>query len=211
LFRKQKSDVERQILRLLREAGSDVLEDESLTNSLDESKRITVDITHKLAAAGHLSERIEASRKAFRPVAVHGARLFFAVQSLPSLDPMYHFSMSWFRDLFRESLLLGEDEPRERDPALRGRELKARFRALLFENASMGLFGHHQLAFAFLIATKVHEAVGGALAHDTEAATFRERLQALDKGAATSKFPGASRKTTSKRSETNSQKQSDHT
>lgn len=79
LFRAQKSEIEREILRLLRDAGDDVLEDETLVHSLDESKRITDDITHKLAAATHLSERIEASRKAFRPVAVHGARLFFAV------------------------------------------------------------------------------------------------------------------------------------
>lgn len=124
MFRKQKLEVEREILRLLRDSGEDVLDDEILVNSLDESKRITNDISHKLAAAEHLSGRIEAARKAFRPVAVHGACLFFAVQSLPALDIMYQFSMGWFRDLFRESLVLREDEARERDPGMRGRQLQ---------------------------------------------------------------------------------------
>jgi dynein heavy chain, axonemal len=78
-FRRQKSEIEREILKLLREAGDDVLEDDTLLHSLDESKRITDDISHKLLSAKHLGDRIEASRKAFRPVAVHGARLFFAI------------------------------------------------------------------------------------------------------------------------------------
>lgn len=78
-FRRQKSEIEREILKLLKEAGDDVLEDDSLLTSLDESKRITDDISHKLISAKHLGDRIEASRKAFRPVAVHGARLYFAI------------------------------------------------------------------------------------------------------------------------------------
>ena len=105
---------------MLKEAGDDVLEDDSLLTSLDESKRITDDISHKLISAKHLGDRIEASRKAFRPVAVHGARLYFAIQSLPSMDSMYQFSMRWFSDLFTESMALGEDEVHERDPGLRG-------------------------------------------------------------------------------------------
>ena len=107
-------------------------------------------------------------------MAVHGARLFFAIQSLSSLDPMYQFSMRWFSELFTESMVLMADETRERDAGLRGIQLKQRFRALLFESVSMSIFGHHQLAFAFLIAVKVHEQVRGALADDEEAEAFRQ-------------------------------------
>ena len=142
-FRSQRTRIEREILQLLLETGEDVLEDDTLASSLDESKRITDDISHKLGSAAHLVQRIEDSRKAYRPVAVHGARLFFAVQGLPSLDPMYRFSMRWFRDLFTESLALGEGETREPGARLRGAQLKKKFRAILFESVSMGLFGHH--------------------------------------------------------------------
>jgi dynein heavy chain len=215
LFRKQKADVEREILRLLGAAGGDILEDETLVNSLDESKRITDDIAHKLAAARQLSERIEASRKAFGPVATHAARLYFAVQSLSDLDPMYQFSMRWFRELFKESLELHEDEQRERVPMLRSRQLKQRFLKLLYDNVAMGLFGHHQLAFAFLIATRVNETLRGALAYDAAAAAFRERLEELDKLAAKSRTGMRNNlaMSTSKRSETSrrsSQRLSDH-
>lgn len=213
-FRLQKREAERLILRLLREAGDDLLADEALLASLDSSKRLTDDITHKLEAARHLSARIEAARKAFRPVAVHGARLFFAVQSLPALDPLYQFSMSWFRELFKESLVLGEQEVRERDALLRGQHLKQRFRALLFENVSMSLFGQHQLAFAFLMAVRVHESTLGPLAFNEEAEAFRAKLQELDQRSLTKsasvgpRQPGAAT-STSKRSDTASQKGSE--
>jgi hypothetical protein len=66
-------------LKLLLETGEDILEDDTLASTLDESKKITDDISLKLSLAGQLVQRIEDSRKAYRPVAVHGARLFFAV------------------------------------------------------------------------------------------------------------------------------------
>ena len=40
----------------------------------------------------------------------------------------------------------------------------------------MSLFAHHQLAFAFLMAVKVHEQIGGALAENEEAEAFRQKL-----------------------------------
>lgn len=144
-------------------------------------------------------------------MAVNGARLYFAVQTLAALDPMYQFSMAWFRELFRESLALQEDEVRERDPTARGCVLIQRFRGLLFDNVSMGLFGHHQLAFAFLMAVKVHESAVGPLAFCEEAEALRAKLQELDLGS--QQRPGGRRATgaasTSKRSDTASQKGSE--
>ena len=77
--------------------------------------------------------------------------------------------MSWFRSLFQESLVVPENEVREKDYRKRVVELKQRFRAILFESISMSLFDHHQLAFAFLIAVKVNEMVDGVLAENVDA------------------------------------------
>lgn len=59
--------------------------------------------------------------------------------------------------------------------------MKRRFRAILFSSVSMSLFGHHQLVFAFLIATKVYETVGGSSADNEEALAFQNKLKQLDK------------------------------
>lgn len=44
----------------------------------------------------------------------------------------------------------------------------------------MGLFGHHQLSLAFLIAAKVYETGSGALAQNEEAENFRLQLAELE-------------------------------
>jgi len=87
-------------LLTLRTSGHEILESDDFVNQLEESKKVTEDINIKLTTSKHIEERIEENRKTFKPVAQHGARLYFAMQQLSQLDPMYHFSMKWFRDLF---------------------------------------------------------------------------------------------------------------
>ena len=97
----------------LRNSGKDILDSDDLVNKLEDSKQLTNDINHKLSVAKHIEDRIEENRKIFKPVASHGARLYFAVQDLPTLDPMYHFSMRWFRELFNQTFQTDDDEEKE--------------------------------------------------------------------------------------------------
>jgi len=55
------------------------LEDDSLVNSLNESKKITDDINLKLKSASHVEDRIEENRKNYKPLAIHAAKLYFTV------------------------------------------------------------------------------------------------------------------------------------
>lgn len=84
------------------------MDDDSLVNSLNESKKITDDIKQKLATSKIIEERIEENRKNYKPVAEHGAKLYFCIQELSVLDPMYQFSMKWYRDLFEKSFTYSE-------------------------------------------------------------------------------------------------------
>ena len=58
-----------QILEMLRSSGQDILESDDFVNTMEESRKITSDITNKLAATRHIEERIEENRKMLRPVA----------------------------------------------------------------------------------------------------------------------------------------------
>lgn len=78
---------------------------------------MTAEINHKLNVARHIEERIEENRKIFKPVAEHGARLYFAVQELPMLDPMYQFSMKWFKDHFNSCFEVKEEEKKASEEA----------------------------------------------------------------------------------------------
>jgi ATP-binding dynein motor region len=78
-----------QILEMLRTSGEEILESDDFVNAMEESRKITSDITNKLSATRHIEERIEENRKMLRPVAQLASRLFFAVKSLSSIEPMY--------------------------------------------------------------------------------------------------------------------------
>lgn len=48
-------------------------------NSLNDSKKITDDIKHKLASAKLIEEKIEENRRIFKPIASQAAKLYFVV------------------------------------------------------------------------------------------------------------------------------------
>jgi len=78
-FKQQKRQIEDQILQQLSQSELDILEDDTLVNSLNESKKITDDIKTKLKSAKIVQERINENRKNYKPVAAHGATLYFCV------------------------------------------------------------------------------------------------------------------------------------
>jgi len=101
-------EIENEILEQLKNSGEDILNDETLINSLNESKIVTQDIQIKLANCDAFEEKIEASRANYLGVSRTGAILFFAVQGLSTLDPMYQYSLEWFKRIYRQSFEVGE-------------------------------------------------------------------------------------------------------
>ena len=98
------------ILKELRESGSNILETDDLVNTLEQSKIKATETINKLSAAKKFDEKIKKNRENFEPVALQGAKLYFAVQDLSMLDPMYQFSMKWFKDLFNSCFRSGNEE-----------------------------------------------------------------------------------------------------
>ena len=54
--------------------------------------------------AEETEKKLEQSRAGYRPVAAHGSVLFFSITDLPNIDPMYQYSLSWFVNLFLNSI-----------------------------------------------------------------------------------------------------------
>lgn len=54
--------------------------------------------------ADETEKKLEQSRAGYRPVAAHGSVLFFSITDLPNIDPMYQYSLSWFVNLFLNSI-----------------------------------------------------------------------------------------------------------
>jgi dynein heavy chain len=70
-----------------------------------------------MAEAAATERDIDAAREAYRPVASRAALLFFAASELAGVDPMYQYSLGWFRALFVRSM---EETPKVRGGGGRG-------------------------------------------------------------------------------------------
>lgn len=102
--RKALKQVEDNILKTLSVSGSSILEDEEAIEILDSSKILSIDIIRKQASAKKTEMQIEGFRQSYKPIAVHSSALYYTITDLPNIDPMYQYSLTWFINLYVNSI-----------------------------------------------------------------------------------------------------------
>ena len=61
-------------------------------------------ITRRLKESELAEQNIASIRENYRKVAERGSVLFFVISSIADLDPMYQFSLKYFKKLFHQTL-----------------------------------------------------------------------------------------------------------
>lgn len=153
-FKKQLSDLEAKILKLVAEAGADILEDEELIVTLEQSKQTSTTINAKVAEAEKTSLIINENRENYRGVARRGSVLYFVIADLGLIDPMYQYSLDFFAKLFNRRL----------DKSTKSKVLEERLAILLeditdayYTNICRGLFEKDKLLYAYLNTTAIQK------------------------------------------------------
>ncbi len=80
--------VQDKILKLLRECEGNILDDENLLNTLNNSKRTSAAIQMRVKEAEETERNINAAREGYRPAATRGSILYFTVADLAGINPM---------------------------------------------------------------------------------------------------------------------------
>lgn len=105
LVRKINSDkiqllnIEDKILSMLFSSGDNILDNEALIESLNDSKETSAIIATRLIDSEKTEIEITTARDKYRSVATRGSVLFFVVASLGEIDPMYQFSLKYFNQV----------------------------------------------------------------------------------------------------------------
>ena len=146
--------LEDRILKLLFSSKGNILDDEELVDTLNESKETSIVIASRLIDAEKTEEMITVEREKYRPLSAKGAVLFFVVSSLADIDPMYQFSLRYFTQVFCKVIeeVYEKVSFEKRLEFLMIQETRA-----MYSNIGRGLFERHKQIFSFLLATAIEK------------------------------------------------------
>ncbi|KAB1265174.1 Dynein heavy chain 2; axonemal, partial [Camelus dromedarius] len=150
-------ELEDEILRLLNEATGSLLDDVQLVNTLRTSKITATEVTEQLETSETTEINIDMAREAYRPCAQRASVLFFVLNDMGRIDPMYQFSLDAYISLFILSI----------DKSHRSNKLEDRIDYLneyhtyaVYRYTCRTLFERHKLLFSFQMCAKILETSG---------------------------------------------------
>ncbi|XP_062904770.1 dynein axonemal heavy chain 2 [Mobula hypostoma] len=155
--KKKLKELEDEILRLLNEATGSLLDDVQLVNTLQTSKVTATEVAEQIDNSETTEVKIDAAREGYRPCAERASILFFVLNDMGKIDPMYQFSLDAYIDLFNLSI-----EKSKRTPKLHERivNLNEYHTYAVYRYTCRGLFERHKLLFSFQVCIKILEVAG---------------------------------------------------
>ncbi|RXN33505.1 dynein heavy chain axonemal [Labeo rohita] len=144
-FKIELKQLEDELLTRLFAAESNFLGDNVLVEKLESTKHTAAEIEMKVLEAKVNEVKINEAREHYRPVAVRASLLYFIINDLNKINPMYQFSLKAFNVVFHKAVQNADASS----------DVKARVNTLIdcitfstFNYINRGLFERDKLTFA---------------------------------------------------------------
>ncbi|GFT64974.1 dynein heavy chain 2, axonemal [Nephila pilipes] len=150
--KKQLSEIEDTVLKLLKLATGSLLDDEVLVQALQRSKISSVEIEEKLASNEKTEAIIDSARDKYRPCAKMASILYFVLTDMVYVDPMYVFTLDSYIALFLNSI---NKSPKDPEASRRILKLNVFHQREVYRYACRTVLEKHALLLAFYICSKI--------------------------------------------------------
>lgn len=140
------------LLERLTASEGNLLDDIELITVLADTKSKATEVNEKLRAAEELTKGIYEKREQYRPVASRGSILYFCVDDMANVSPMYQTSLDQFTSIFRKSIELAESA------AISLKRVYNILQSLtfrVFRHVSRGLYEEDKLGFTVKMALNI--------------------------------------------------------
>ena len=144
--KKKLKEAEDELLKKLAENTGSLLDNEPLINTLEETKKKSIEITEALEIGANTQKEIDIARQSYKTVANRGAILFFAMVGLSAISEMYQYSLISYLTVFNNSL---RDAKKDSILENRLRYIIDKLTVNVYDYTCLGIFEIHKLMFAF--------------------------------------------------------------
>ncbi|XP_063095395.1 dynein axonemal heavy chain 11 isoform X2 [Cavia porcellus] len=139
------------LLRLSAAEGS-FLDDTDLVERLETTKSTAAEIERKVTEAKENERKINEARECYRPVAARASLLYFVINDLRNINPIYQFSLKAFNTLFHRAI---EQADKVEDTQERISVLTESLTHAIFLYTSRALFEKDKLTFLSQMAFQI--------------------------------------------------------
>ncbi|KAG5468437.1 hypothetical protein LSCM1_02417 [Leishmania martiniquensis] len=151
--RAQLKELESTLIRELTLATGNILDNDDLIATLENTKSSATEVEQKLRQAQETAQTTEESRQQYRPAAKRGAVLYFIISQLSIINPMYEYSLSAFlHDVFGYSITKSDASFEIED---RLRNIIQTLTYNLYTYVCMGIFAKDKVMLSFQMAMRL--------------------------------------------------------
>ena len=155
--KKRKKNLENQILEKLESAQGNVLDEPEIIKALKQSQSNGTVLVKQLAEAEEKEKTINDAREEYRLVAKRSAILYFVTADLPLIDPMYQYSLDYFKRIVRQVI---EQSPKHPTITEHLSHLIESVTETIYRAICRGLFNRHKVVFSLMLSSSVSRGAG---------------------------------------------------
>ena len=154
---KKLQEIEESILQSISETTGNILDDGKLINSLKNSKTISYEIVERMKESEKTKKIIDFSIEKYKKIAIRGSLIYFVIESLGFINPMYQFSLQYIVSVFK--LTISEEKSLisiENRISL----LVEKITSKLYSTICAGIFNEHHLLFGLMVSISIQKSDG---------------------------------------------------